>query len=120
MRTASLSAVVAYFRQLSERDARRCSERQLLASFTSVHDEAAFAEIVRLHGPMVLATCRRVLRHTQDAEDAFQATFLVLARKLATIYHALGVDPSRTNRHSSGVMIPLVEKGNLPVKEALR
>jgi RNA polymerase sigma factor (sigma-70 family) len=85
MRTASLNSVVAYVRQLTQREARRSSESELIQSFTGAHDEAAFAEIVRLHGPMVLATCRRVLRHTQDAEDAFQATFLVLARKAASI-----------------------------------
>src|SRR5262249_56360504 len=48
-------------------------------------DEDAFEAIVDLHGPMVLGLCRRMLRDPRDIEDAFQATFLVLARKAPTI-----------------------------------
>jgi RNA polymerase sigma factor (sigma-70 family) len=57
------------------------SDSQLLDLFVNWQEEAAFAALVRRHGPMVLSVCRRVLRHAQDAEDAFQATFLVLAKK---------------------------------------
>src|SRR6266853_1703931 len=58
---------------------------QLLARFVAGQDETAFAALVRGHGPMVLGVCRRVLRHAQDAEDVFQATFLILARKASSI-----------------------------------
>jgi RNA polymerase sigma factor (sigma-70 family) len=60
-------------------------DAELLELFVSTRDEEAFELLVRRHGPMVLAVCRRVLRHTHDAEDAFQATFLVLAHRARVV-----------------------------------
>jgi DNA-directed RNA polymerase specialized sigma24 family protein len=61
------------------------SDQQLLESFLNQRSEAAFTALVQRHGAMVLGVCRRLLRHTQDAEDAFQATFLALAQQAASI-----------------------------------
>src|SRR5690349_2292045 len=86
MATAQPATLVRNLRQLAAaRGLQDCTDRQLLDHDTARRDEAAFLALVTRHGPMVLRVCRRVLSHEQDAEDAFQATFLVLARNTGSI-----------------------------------
>jgi RNA polymerase sigma factor (sigma-70 family) len=65
--------------------ARDLTDSELLSAYCANHDQAAFAAIVQRHGPLVLAVCGRVLRHVEDREDVFQATFLALARDAASV-----------------------------------
>jgi RNA polymerase sigma-70 factor (ECF subfamily) len=67
----------------SGRMANHVSDATLLERFVTCREEAAFAALVQRHGPRVLGACRQILRNEHDAEDAFQATFLLLARKAA-------------------------------------
>ena len=95
------------------------SDTQLLKRFVTGRDESAFAAIFDRHGPMVMTVCRGILRDASDAEDAFQATFLVLARKAGSVWaegqlggwlHRVayrisvraGGDAARRRRHAPG------------------
>src|SRR5436305_4703309 len=75
----------AFRRSLSARRRAADADAALLAHFAAERDEAAFAELLRRHGPLVWSVCRSTLGHDQDAEDAFQTTFLLLARSAATV-----------------------------------
>ncbi len=86
MATAPASLLLQQLRGLAAaRLPDKLTDDQLLSRFTEQHEQAAFAALVRRHGPLVLGVCRRVLHHREDAEDAFQATFLVLAKKAGAI-----------------------------------
>jgi RNA polymerase sigma factor (sigma-70 family) len=73
-------------RLFSEGSFTGLSDTQLLSRFALRRDEAAFAALVARHGPMVLTVCKGLLRDPSDADDAFQATFLVLARKAGSAW----------------------------------
>src|SRR5579884_1814407 len=86
MASGQLHTVLQHLRKLiGTSEACGVSDADLLGRFVSHRDEAAFELLVRRHERLVLNVCRRVLCHAQDAEDAFQATFLVLARKAASV-----------------------------------
>src|SRR5438067_13712740 len=80
--SASLRTVVGL---LDVQALRSANDAALLRRFVHANDESAFRVIAERHGPMVLGVCRRALCSTHDAEDAFQATFLVFSRRAASI-----------------------------------
>src|SRR5262249_59419113 len=81
-----VGAVLRLVRTLAARDGPELPDDQLLDRFAARRDEAAFAVLLRRHGPMVLSVCRSVLHDLHDAEDAFQAAFLLLAQKAGSIH----------------------------------
>jgi RNA polymerase sigma factor (sigma-70 family) len=84
MRGFMLETVLGLLRQTSDGEGP-VTDAQLLYRYCQRRDELAFTELVRRHGPMVLGVCRRLLRDRQAAEDAFQATFLVLVRRARSV-----------------------------------
>jgi RNA polymerase sigma factor (sigma-70 family) len=86
MANNQMSEVLQHLRRAALlRDGAGLTDGQLLGDYLLRREEAALAALVRRHGPMVWRVCRRVLRNYHDAEDAFQATFLVLVRKAASV-----------------------------------
>src|SRR5438045_5088591 len=86
-------------------------DRALLSRFAHDRDEAAFASLVRRHGVMVLGVCRRAVRDAHLAEDAFQATFLVLARNPAAAVGASSV---------AGWLFGIARRGGIAGRRARR
>jgi hypothetical protein len=87
MANSPASAMLQYIRRLiTTPELGGMSDACLLRKFVQRQDEEAFTALVQRHGPLVLGLCRRILVQEQDAEDAFQATFLVLARKAGGIH----------------------------------
>jgi RNA polymerase sigma factor (sigma-70 family) len=124
------SAVLRLLRGLPPADGT--DDAALLERFIAWRDEAAFELLVYRHGPMVRGVGRRLLRNEQDAEDAFQATFLALARQAAKVrgrsltgwlyrvaYHAALKAKARTPRRSTAALPEDVAGGDDPADAAL-
>jgi RNA polymerase sigma factor (sigma-70 family) len=85
MAKQSLEKIVRHLRKLTKPREAEATDRELLGRFIRLSDDAAFEILVLRHGPMVRDICRRLLGQDADAADAFQAVFLVLARKARSI-----------------------------------
>jgi RNA polymerase sigma factor (sigma-70 family) len=95
----------AVCRTVAVRQAGELTDGDLLGRFSRDRDEAAFAALVQRHGPLVLGVCRRVLHDPNDADDAFQATFFVLARKAGSVSQ-----PDRLANWLYGVALRVAQK----------
>jgi RNA polymerase sigma factor (sigma-70 family) len=112
MSDSQLGTVIRHVRRIaSTQESVEASDRDLLQAFAVRRDEAAFAVLVRRHGPMVHGVCRHVLGNVHEAEDAFQAAFVVLARKasalrrpeaLASWLHGVAFRIARNARRAAG------------------
>jgi RNA polymerase sigma factor (sigma-70 family) len=87
------AGLIQYARGIAEPHVGELPDGELVLRFAEGGDADAFATLVRRHGPMVLGVCRRVLGHEHDAEDVFQAVFLVLARKASQLRQREAVGP---------------------------
>jgi cobalt-zinc-cadmium efflux system membrane fusion protein len=86
MPSSQANPVLQYIRKVAaEKSLLDLADPELLDQFITQRDETAFAALVRRHGPMVLGLCLRILHNEQDAEDAFQSTFLVFSRQAASL-----------------------------------
>src|SRR6516165_10697729 len=85
MTQGPMNRLMCHLRRAIQADEPCPSDGELLACLIERREETAFAALVRRHGPMVLGVCRRILRNPHDADDAFQATFLVLVRKAPSV-----------------------------------
>ena len=83
--TRTLDGVVRSLRRTAMLNNEAATDGELLERYVRHRDDAAFEVLVRRLGPMVLGVCGRILRNEADAEDAFQATFLVLVRKAGSV-----------------------------------
>ena len=112
MTNRTLDAFTHYLRRLVVGPvAEDTDDRQLLARFVAQHDATAFAVLVERYGPLVFGLCRRNLRDEHDADDAFQATFLLLVRSAAKVR-----DPDRLSSWLHGVAYKVCAKARRATK----